>query len=113
VKAQEGESMPDFTTAEVAARLHVSRATLARRIADGTAPPSYKLGSAPRSARRFPAGELERWIADQAHVKAARSRAKQGLGPTITDRATLEKVAAMVAEILADREPAPKEEAAS
>jgi hypothetical protein len=48
--------------------------------------------------------------ADEAHARAARSRATQGLGPTITDPETIAKVAAMVAEALAAAAPAEVEQ---
>ncbi len=51
----------DLTSVEMAARLNVSAATLARRIADGTAPPSYKIGK----LRRFPEAAFEDWLAKQ------------------------------------------------
>jgi hypothetical protein len=48
---------------------------------------------------------------EEARAAAARSRAKQGLPPTISDPETLERVAALAAEVLerSDDEPAAKE----
>ena len=45
---------------------------------------------------------------EQIHAKVARTRAKQGLPPTVTDPATLERVAAVFRLMAPDASPKPR-----
>ena len=65
----DAHDFPSLTSAQVAARLHVSQATVFRMLRRGEAPPSYRIGR----RRLWRERDLLEWLESTCRQEAARS----------------------------------------